>query len=73
MNGVAFFVVFFLLGGQSQVDGGVTPDMETCQAQIAKLPEFLAEYNASADNPVKITHYAAGCAPMTKAPQGKKV
>jgi hypothetical protein len=71
--GVAFFVVFFFLGGETHTDGGMAPSMEACQAQVDKLPALIADYNASADNPVKITHYAADCAPLTRAPQGKKV
>jgi hypothetical protein len=71
--GIAFFVVFFFLGGESHIEGGMTPSMEACQAQVAKLPALIADYNASAENPVKITHYAADCAPLARAPQGKKV
>jgi hypothetical protein len=71
--GVAFFVVFFFLGGHVETDGGLAPSMEACQEQVNKLPKLIADYNASAENPVKITHYAADCAPLAKAPQGKKV
>jgi hypothetical protein len=71
--GVAFLVVFFFLGGQSSIEGGTMPSMEACQEQIDKLPAMIANYNASAENPVKITHYAADCAPLAKAPQGKEV
>jgi hypothetical protein len=71
--GVAFFVAFFFLGGEVQTEGGVMPSMEACQVQLDKLPALIANYNASAENPVKITHYAADCAPLAKAPQGKKV
>jgi hypothetical protein len=71
--GVAFVVVLYLLTGEPSIEGGVMPSMEACEAQVAKLPAIIASYNESAENPVKITHYAASCAPFKKAPQGKEV
>lgn len=74
MNGaVAFFVAFFFVGGDVYTDGGVAPSMEACQQQVQKLDAFLRTYNASAENPIKITHYAADCVPIVKTPQGNKV
>lgn len=71
--GVAFFVVFFFLGGESALEGNTVPSIQACEAQIEKLPALIAHYNEQAENPVKITRYATGCAPLNKAPQGKKV
>jgi hypothetical protein len=69
----AMFLVLFFLNGQPLVDGSVFPDQEACEAAVAKLPAVIADYNANAENPIKATHYAAGCAPMKKAPQGKEI
>jgi hypothetical protein len=73
MNGVAFFVVFFFLSGDPYFDGGPAPSMEACQAQVAKLPKMIADYNSKAENPNKVVYYAADCAPLAKAPQGKAI
>jgi hypothetical protein len=69
----ALFYVLFLLTGQPLTDGNVFKTKAECEEVLAKLPDLIAAHNADADNPIKITHYAAGCVKLEKAPQGKAV
>lgn len=71
--GYAAILVLFFLNGQSHFDGGMFASMEECQEKLKAIPAILASFNESAENPVKITHYSAGCVAMKKAPQGKAV
>ena len=69
----AFVYVLFLLNGDSMVDGTVVKSLEECQEIVQKLPAKIAEFNADAENPVKIVSFTASCPKLEKAPQGKKV
>lgn len=69
----ALFYVLFALNGQAMHDGQMFKTQEECEVVLAKLPAFIADYNADGDNPVKILSYAAGCVKLGKAPQGKDV
>jgi hypothetical protein len=71
--GYAAFLVIFFLNGQSHFDGGMFSSLEECQEKLKEIPAVIAEFNGSAENPVKITHYQTGCVAMKKAPQGKAV
>jgi hypothetical protein len=67
----ALFIVLFFLNGEPMVQGTVFRTQEECIVAVEKIPTIIAEFNHSAENPIKITHFVAGCAPMQKAPQGK--
>jgi hypothetical protein len=69
----ALFIAVFFLNSHGDVQGGMFSSMEECQEKLQTVPTLIAEYNADAENPVKIVAYNAGCVPMKKAPQGKDV
>jgi hypothetical protein len=68
-----FVLLVFLFGFTGPHIGGQPySTMIECENERAKLPEKIAERNATAD-PVKIIYYASVCTPVHKAPQGKDV
>jgi hypothetical protein len=69
----ALFIAVFFLNSHGDVQGGMFSSMEECQEKLKSIPAIIAEYNADAENPVKIAHYQAGCVAMKKAPQGKAI
>lgn len=72
MNYALVVFVFSLMVPQSPEFSGAGPfaTMEECQAAAAKIPSFIAEFNASG-NPIKVHYYAAECVPLKTAPAGK--
>ena len=69
----AFFLLILTLSGQPILDGSFHNTLEECMATRDKAPAFIANYNASAENPDKIISYVAICAPLKKAPQDKAI
>lgn len=68
----AGLVVMFVLGMPQPVFDGMKFDSKAeCEAALPKVKQIIAEHNASADNPAKITHYAVACMKVEKAPQGQ--
>ena len=74
MNYALVVFVFSLMVPQAPEVAGSGPfaTLEECQAEAAKVPETVANYNASG-NPVKIHYYAAECVPLKVVPKGKEV
>jgi hypothetical protein len=63
----------FFLNGEHLIEGGMFRSYEDCMEKVSEIPAMIASFNESAENPVKVVSYNAGCVPMKKAPQGKAV
>ena len=68
----ALIFVLFAFNSNVLVDGQLYQTKAACEVAQKQFPTFIAEHNASAEN-VKITHYAAVCTEIQKAPQGKAI
>lgn len=60
-------------GGEGQIETRVFGTLEDCAEVRDRAAAIVAQHNAT--EPLKITHYAAECAPVKviRAPQGKEV
>ena len=69
----ALMFALFTSNGSALIDGQLFKTQAACETVLKEVPAFIAEHNASAENPVKITHYTAVCTELQKVPQGEAI
>jgi hypothetical protein len=67
-----YALLFILLSTAGPlIDAAPFDSLEECEIARAELVMVLEEHNEK--QPDKVQHFAAACAPIEKAPQGKSV